>query len=92
MPKNEDGVQVVLDGKIAELLAKRCPDTYQKYVHHKRVQAYIYCKLNVDLYGTLKAAIFFGRNYQRVSRRWVSQSTHRTGELQIISSTDHNAQ
>ena len=36
MPKNEDNVHVVLDGKIAELLAKICPDTYQKYVHHKR--------------------------------------------------------
>ena len=37
--KNEDDVHVVLDGKIAELLAKICPDTYQKYVHHKRIQA-----------------------------------------------------
>ena len=59
MPKNEDDVHVVLYGKIAELLAKICPDTYQKYVQHKRGQAYIYCKLNVALYGTLKAAILF---------------------------------
>ena len=39
VPKNEDDVHVVLDGKIAELLAKICPDTYQQYVHHKRGQA-----------------------------------------------------
>ena len=92
MPKNEDDLHVVLDGKIAELVAKISPDTYQKYVHHKRAQAHIYCKLNVSLYGTLKAAILFGRNYQRVSRRWASQSTHMNGVLESISSTDHNAQ
>ena len=28
-------------------------------MHHKRGQAYIYCKLNVALYGTLKATIIF---------------------------------
>ena len=83
---------MVLGEKIEELLAKICPDTYQKYVHHKRGQAHIYYKLNVALYGTLKAAIRFGRNYKRVSRRWASQSTHMTGALQTISSTDHNAQ
>ena len=66
MPKNEDDVHVLIDGKIAELLAKICPDTYQKYVHHKRGQAQIYCKLNVALYGTLKAAILF---WKKLSKR-----------------------
>ena len=65
MPQNEDDVHVVLDGKIAELLAKIFPDTYQKYVHHKRGQAYIYCKLNVALYGTLKAAILFWKKLSK---------------------------
>ena len=57
-PKDEV-VHVVLDGRMAELLAKISPETYQKYVHHKRGQAYIYCQLDCALYGTLKAAMLF---------------------------------
>ncbi len=48
---------------MAELLAKISPETCQKYIHHKRGQAYIYVMLNVALYGTLKEAIFFGKNF-----------------------------
>lgn len=59
MPEDEEDVHVVLDGRMAELLAKIAPETYQKYIHHRRGQAYIYCKINVALYGTLKAALLF---------------------------------
>ena len=59
MPANEKEIHVVLDGRMAELLAKISPETYQKYFRRKRGQAYIYCKLNVALYGTLKAALLF---------------------------------
>ena len=59
MPDDEEDVHVVLDGRMAELLAKISPETYQKYVHHRRGQAYIYCKCNVAIYGTLKAALLF---------------------------------
>ena len=58
---DDEIVHVVLDGRMAELLAKISPETYQKYVHHKRGQAYIYCQLTVALYGTLKAAMLFWR-------------------------------
>ena len=58
-PKEEKDVHVVLDGRMAELLAKISPETYQEYVHQKRGQSLIYCKLNVALYGTLKAALLF---------------------------------
>ena len=92
MLKNEDDVHVVLDGKIAELLAKICPDTYQKYVHHKRGQGYIYCNLNVALYGNLKAAIIFWKKLSKSLKEMVSQSTHMTDVLQTQSSTYHNAQ
>ena len=44
---------------MAELLAKISPQTYQKYIHHRRGQAFIYCELTVTLYGTLKAALLF---------------------------------
>ena len=59
MPDGEEKVHVMLEGRIAELLAKIAPDVYQEYVHHKQGQAYIYCMLNVALYGTLKAALLF---------------------------------
>ena len=59
MPEDEEDVHVILDGRMAELLAKIAPDTYQEYVYHRRGQAYIYCKCNVAIYGTLKAALLF---------------------------------
>jgi hypothetical protein len=59
MPDNEEDVHVVLDGRMAELLAKISPSTYQKYVQHNRGGPLIYCNLNVALYGTLKAALLF---------------------------------
>ena len=42
MPKEEKDVHVILDGRMAELLAKIAPETYQEYVSQKRGQAYIY--------------------------------------------------
>jgi len=59
MPKDEKDVHVMLVGRMAELLAKISPETYQKYMHHRRGQAYIYCKGNVAIYGTLNAALLF---------------------------------
>lgn len=55
----EKKIHVVLDGRMAELLAKQSPETYQKYVHHKREKALIYCELIIALYGSLKAALLF---------------------------------
>ena len=59
LPANEKEVHVVIDGQMAKLLANISPETYQKYVHHKQSQAYIYCKSNVALYGTLKSSLLF---------------------------------
>ena len=59
MPEEDRAVHVVLDGRMAELLAKISPDDYQEFVHQHRGQSHIYCKLNVSLYGTLKAALLF---------------------------------
>ena len=47
---------------MADLLAKIAPKTYQEYVHQRRGQAYIYCRVNVTIYGTLKAALLFRKN------------------------------
>ena len=62
MPEDETEVHLVLDGRMAELLAKISPETHQKYIHDKRGQALLYCKLNMALYGTLKAALLFWKN------------------------------
>ena len=58
-PADEKKVHVVLDDRMAELLAKISPETYQKYVAHKRGKKFIYCELTCALYGTIKAALLF---------------------------------
>ena len=57
MPKEEKGVHVILDRRIAKLLANIAPETYQDYDGQKRGQTYIYCRVNVAIYGTLKIAL-----------------------------------
>ena len=60
MPNKEKDIHVVLDGRMAEILVKIAPETYQECVSQKkRGQAYIYCRVNVAIYGTLKAALLF---------------------------------
>jgi hypothetical protein len=49
MPKDEKKVHVILDDRMAELLAKISPETYQKYVAHKRGKKFIYCELTCAL-------------------------------------------
>ena len=53
MPKAGKDVHVIFDGRMAELLPKLGPETYQEYVSQKRSQAYIYFRVNVAIYGTL---------------------------------------
>ena len=59
LPKGKDTVHVILDGQMVELLAKTALEAYQEYVHQRRGQAYIYCRANIAIYGTLKAALLF---------------------------------
>ena len=59
MTKREGDVHVILDDRMAELLAKIDPKTYQECVHQRRGQPYIYCCVNVAIYGTLKTALLF---------------------------------
>ena len=59
MPKGEKDVHVILDGRMAELFTKIAPETYQEYVSQKYGQAYIYCCVNVAIYGILKSALLF---------------------------------
>ena len=59
MPKGGDTVHVIFDGRRAELLAKIASKTYQGYVHQRCGQACNYYRVNIAIYGTLKAALLF---------------------------------
>ena len=59
MPKGEDDVHVILDGQMTELHANIAPETYQEDVHQRQGQAYICCRVNDSIHGTLKAALLF---------------------------------
>ena len=63
MPKEEKDFHVILDGRMAKLLAKITPETYQEYVSQKCGQAYIYCRVNFAIYETLKATLLFRKNH-----------------------------
>ena len=53
--KNNEDEHVMIEGKMAELLAKLDPLTYEEYVHTHHGQVMIHVKLKKSLYGTLKA-------------------------------------
>ena len=42
-----------------KLLVKIGLETYQEYIHQRQRQACIYCRVDVAMYGTLKAALLF---------------------------------
>lgn len=58
-PSDQKKVHVILDGRMAELLAKISPAMHEKYVVKKRGKKFIYCELTMALYGTLMAALLF---------------------------------
>ncbi len=61
----EDTLHMMLEGKMAELLVKLDPKLYHKYVQVEKGKNILYVKLKKALYGTLKAALLFGRNCHR---------------------------
>lgn len=79
---------MVLDSRMAELLTKISPETYQEYIHQNCGQAYIYCKLNVALKRTLKAALLFWKQMVESLKMW---EFHRTGAFPTKWLTDINS-
>ena len=59
MPKEEEDIHIILDERMAKLFAKNAPDAYQEYGRKRRDQAYVYCRVNVAIYGSLKATLLF---------------------------------
>jgi len=61
-PEDKKDVHVMLDGEMAMLLAKIDPPTYQEFVHHRRGEPYIYCRLNVALMGLFSQLYCSGKS------------------------------
>ena len=92
MSKGEEDMHIILGGRMADLLEKLAPETYQKYVHQRHKQAYIYCRVNIAIYGTLKTALLFsGRNCLRVSSSKDILSIRTTDVLPTKTSMENNA-
>ena len=62
MPKEKEDIHVILDGRMAELLAKIAKETYQEYVSQRHNEAHMYCSVNVVIYKILKAMLLFWKN------------------------------
>ena len=85
MPQEEKDVHVILDGRMAELLAKIAPETYQEYVSQKRGKAYIYCRVIIAVHGTLKAALLFWKKLSTsLKMRGFEINIYMTGASPII--------
>lgn len=79
MPQDKKEIHVVSDRRMAELLTKISPETYQEYIHQKHCQAYIYCKQNVALHGTSRQLCYSGRGWLKAWRYRVLLLIHTTG-------------
>lgn len=63
-------VHMRLDGKMAELLVRIDPNTYEKYVVHENSKPALYVVLKKALYGTLRAALLFWRRLSSQLSEW----------------------
>ena len=63
-------VHVKLEGRLAELLAKIDPVTYNEYIHSTNGQPTMYVKLRKALYGTLQAAMLFWKDLTKTLTDW----------------------
>ena len=57
--EGEEVVHILLEGKMAELVARLDPSLYDKFIFHHHGKAQLYVQLKKALYGTLKAALLF---------------------------------
>ena len=63
-------VHMRLDGKMAELLVRIDPNTYEEYVVHENSKPALYVVLKKALYGTLRAALLFWRRLSSQLSEW----------------------
>jgi len=66
-----DCVHMIMEGTIAEHVAKLEPAIYRKYIwHDKKGKPMIYVKLKKALYGTLQAALLFWQLFLNTLIEW----------------------
>jgi len=63
-------VHVKLEGRLAELLAKIDPKTYDEYICNTNGNPTMYVKLRKALYGTLQAAMLFWKDLTKTLTDW----------------------
>ena len=63
-------VDLKLEGKIAELLAKIDPKAYENFIHMENGKKVMYVKLCKALYGTLQAALLFWQTLSEKLLKW----------------------
>ena len=63
-------VHVKLEGRLAELLAKIDPKTYNKYLYVNNGNSSMYVRLRKALYGTLQAAMLFWKDLTKSLTDW----------------------
>jgi hypothetical protein len=59
--ENEDYVIMRRNGTLAELMAKKDPKLYQKYLSDEKGKKVLYLRLRKALYGMMKSALLFYR-------------------------------
>ena len=62
----DEGMYMVLEGPLAEMMVKVSPGTYEKYLHTtKKRKKLLYVKLNKALYGFLRSALLLYRKLKK---------------------------
>jgi hypothetical protein len=61
----EGNVHMMLEGKMAELLARLDPKMYRKHIMIKKGKPIMYVQLKKALYGTLQASLLFWKDLSK---------------------------
>jgi hypothetical protein len=71
MQTDMDGtVHMMLEGKMAELLARLDPKLYRKHLMIKKGKPIMYVELKKALYGTLQASLLFWKDLSKNLKEW----------------------
>eukprot|EP00957_Ditylum_brightwellii_P048478 3678444-Ditylum_brightwellii.AAC.1 len=66
----DDLVDVKIKGSMAELLVKIDPKMYHKHLRTEKGKSVLYVQLQKALYGTMKAALLFWKNFANALQKW----------------------
>ena len=67
----EESVHMLLEGTVAEMIAKLDPSTYKKHIwYNKKGKPMLYVQLKKALYGTLQATMLFWKLLSETLQEW----------------------